>query len=57
MSDMRKLAEAKKAIRDKETLEQRHIRALEEIADSLEGIRQDLMGFIHAYPTLNRQKP
>jgi hypothetical protein len=59
MSDPTRIATSKKANRDKETLEKRHILALEEIADSLEAIRQDLTSIAHVLPTLKQasQKP
>jgi hypothetical protein len=43
MSDLRRIIGDKQATRGQATPEQRQLNALEEISDSLEGIRQDMM--------------
>ena len=43
MSDLRRIIGDKQATRGQATPEQRQLNALEEISDSLEGIRQDVM--------------
>jgi hypothetical protein len=42
MSDLRRIIADKQVTRGQATPEQRQLNALEEISDSLEGIRQDL---------------
>lgn len=42
MSDMRKIIEVRKTTRDQSTVETRQVQALEDLADSMEGIRIDL---------------
>jgi hypothetical protein len=50
MSDLRKITEERKAERESSYgVEKRKLRALEDIADALEGIRQDLTGLPEAF--------
>lgn len=52
MSDLRKIRESKLEEREPKTLERRQILALEDMADAIEGIRQDLAGLVQMLPTL-----
>ena|ERR1700691_5221974 len=50
MSDLRKITEERKAERESSYgVEKRKLRALEDIADALEGIRQELTGLPEAF--------
>jgi hypothetical protein len=51
MSDLRKITEGRKAERESSYgAEKRKLKALEDIADALEGIRQDLTGLAANLP-------
>jgi hypothetical protein len=51
MSDMRKITEERKAERESSYgVEKRKLKALEDIADALEGIRQELTGLAANFP-------
>lgn len=52
MSDLRKIRESKLEEREPKTLARRQILALEDMADAIEGIRQDLAGLVQMLPTL-----
>ena len=52
MSDLRKIRESKLDEREPKTLERRQILALEDMADAIEGIRQDIAGLVQMLPIL-----
>jgi ABC-type transporter Mla subunit MlaD len=55
MSDLRRIIADKQATRGQATPEQRQLKALEEISDSLEGIRQDVTALSTALADISRE--
>jgi hypothetical protein len=54
VTDVRKITDSRKGEREKSTLEQRQVFALEQIADTLEAIRGDMIGTQHLIAQMAR---